>query len=257
MKTTRSCRCPTTAPASRKRSASGSSSCSTDRTGPPAPPEASASGSRSPVSWSITSTERSASTKRLAAEPASASPSRSCRIRWTRRGPSQASPRARAEGKAVSNRRDQLIAFGAASIVIILALSVVTAVLSAERNGRHALEDLQLAQLEQLARVLDGAFAPALTSKVGIINPSTGMAWTMVPGDATDRAGLERLQSAQPTARTGYVLVSMDGTVTNGTLLTDPKAIGTKLQRPGMEMVLAGTPAVLPVSEASLTTPLP
>src|SRR2546423_7379005 len=96
-------------------------------------------------------------------------------------------------------RRDQLIAVGAAVIVLLLAGSVVTAVLSAERNGRRALEQLQLAQLQQLARVLDGAFAPAFTSKIGLTNPSTGQPWTLAINDPTDKAGLDRLQSAQPT----------------------------------------------------------
>ena len=156
----------------------------------------------------------------------------------------------------MSKRRDQLIAVGAALLVLLLAGSVMTAVLSAERNGRKALEALQLAQLQQLSRVLDGAFAPALTSPVGVTNPSTGQPWSLAPNDPADRAGLERLQSAQPTARTGYVLVDKNGVVTNGTLLTDPGAVGKRLARSGLDGVLAGTPALLPVSPDSLTTPL-
>src|SRR3954469_11390726 len=116
----------------------------------------------------------------------------------------------------MSKRRDQLIAIGAATIVVLLVASVVTAVLSAERNGRKALEDLELAQLQQLARVLDGAFAPALTSQVGILNPDTSQPWALARGDASDTAGLVRLQKGQPTARTGYVLVDMNGVVVNG-----------------------------------------
>ena len=153
-------------------------------------------------------------------------------------------------------RRDQLVAISAAVIVLLLAGSVVAAVLTAERNGRRALEDLQLAQLQQLARVLDGAFAPALTSKVGLVNPATGQPWSLAPGDATDKSGLDRIQSAQPTARTGYVLLDKDGIVKNGTLLVDPSSIGTRLDRPGLDAVLGGTAAVLPVSSTSLTTPL-
>jgi signal transduction histidine kinase len=138
-----------------------------------------------------------------------------------------------------------------------LVAAAVTAVLSAERNGRKALADLELAQLQQLARVLDGAFAPALASQVGLTNPGTRQPWTLSPGDATDAAGLGVLQNAQPTARTGYVLVDENGVVVNGTLLTDPTVIGTKLDREGLDQVLQGTPALLPVSSASLTTPLP
>jgi signal transduction histidine kinase len=157
----------------------------------------------------------------------------------------------------MSKRRDQLIAVAAAVVVVLLAASVITAVLSAERNGRRALEDLQLAQLQQLARVLDSAIGPSLTSTVGLTNPSTNLPWSFAPNDASDRAGLERLQSGQPTARTGYVLVDRNGVVTNGTLLTESSSIGRKLDRPGLDKVLAGTPAVLVVSSASLTTPLP
>ena len=157
----------------------------------------------------------------------------------------------------MSKRRDLVIAVSAAAVVVVLAVSIVAAVLSAERNGRRALEDLQLAQLQQLARVLDGAFAPAFTSKVGLVNPTTAQAWTLVPGDPADRAGLDRLQSTQPTARTGFVLLDKAGVVTNGTLLTDGGAIGRPLARDGLDGVLGGSAAILPVSSASLTTPLP
>ena len=157
----------------------------------------------------------------------------------------------------MTNRRDQLIAFSAAAIVVALVAFVVTAVLSAERNGRKALEELQLAQLQQLARVLDGAVGPALNSRVGLANPTTRQPWTLGAGDPTDRAGLDALQSAQPTARTGYVLVNAKGVVVNASLITDTHVIGTTLDRPGLDAVLKGTPAVLVVSTHSVTTPLP
>src|SRR5438067_5818130 len=157
----------------------------------------------------------------------------------------------------MSKRRDQVIAILAAAVVVALVASVVTAVLSAERNGRRALEDLQLAQLQQLARVLDGAFAPALSSKVALINPLTRQPWTFTNGDVSDRSGLDALQNSQPTARTGYVLVNKDAVVTNGTLLVDPATVGRKLDRPGLDGVLQGSPAVLVTSTHSVTTPLP
>ena len=119
----------------------------------------------------------------------------------------------------MTKRRDGFIALAAAAIVLILAGSVMTALLSAERNGRRALEDLQLAQLQQLARVLDGAFAPSLTSTAGLTNPSSGLPWNLKAGDTVDTVGLELLQHGQPTARTGYVLIDKNGTVTSGTLL--------------------------------------
>ena len=157
----------------------------------------------------------------------------------------------------MSKRRDQLIAFLAAAVVVILVASAVIAVMSAERNGRKALQELELAQLEQLARVLDGAFGPALNSPAGLSNPATRQPWNLTNGDESDRAGLQVLQNAQPTARTGYVLVDENAVVTNGSLLSDPAIVGTRLDRPGLDAVLQGAPAVLNVSSKSLTTPLP
>ena len=157
----------------------------------------------------------------------------------------------------MSRRRDVLVAVGATAVVVLLVVSVVAAVRSAERNGRRALEELQLAQLEQLARVLDGAIGPALSSPAGLTNPSTRAPWTLLPGDASDRAGLDTLQRQRPDARTGMVLLDADGTVTNGTLLLDAASIGRTLDRPGLDDVLAGKPAVLVVDDSSLTTPLP
>ncbi|HEY2812441.1 MAG TPA: ATP-binding protein [Acidimicrobiales bacterium] len=157
----------------------------------------------------------------------------------------------------MTKHRDQLIAVAAAVVVVVLVGSVVAAVLSAERNGREALESLELAQLEQLARVLDSGFGPALTSTVGLTNSTTHQPWNLTTNDPSDLAGLTALQNAQPTARTGYVLVDKDGIVTNGTLLTDPTSIGRKLDRPGLDAVLKGTPAILVVDPQSLTTPLP
>jgi signal transduction histidine kinase len=157
----------------------------------------------------------------------------------------------------MTTRRDRMIAVLAAVIVVALAGSVVTAVLSAERNGRKSLEALQLAQLEQFARVFDSAFAPALASQAGLMNPATGAVWTLAAADAGDASGLRQLQAAQPTARTGMVLVDASGVVTNGTLLVDQTSIGQRLDRPGLDKVLAGTPLVLPTYAQSLTTPLP
>jgi signal transduction histidine kinase/type II secretory pathway pseudopilin PulG len=157
----------------------------------------------------------------------------------------------------MSNRRGQLIAVSAAALVLLLAAAVLASVLTAERNGREALEELQLAQLQQFARVFDGAVGPALTSKVGLIDPATSQPWSLAVNDPLDRAGLDRLQSAQPTSRTGYVLVDKNGVVTNGTLLTDASTIGRRLDRSGLDTVLEGTPAVLTVSPVGLTTPLP
>jgi signal transduction histidine kinase len=158
----------------------------------------------------------------------------------------------------MSKHRDRLIAISSALTVLVLAGAVMFAVVSAERNGRKALESLQLAQLDQLARLLDGAIGPSLTTPVGLTNPVTGKPWTLAPNDAGDSAGLALLQSRLPAdTRTGYALTSRDGTIVNGTLLTSAALIGQRVTRPGFAAVLQGRAALLPVDSHSLTTPLP
>jgi signal transduction histidine kinase len=158
----------------------------------------------------------------------------------------------------MSTHRDRMIAVGAAFTIVLLAATVMFAVISAERNGRKALEELQLAQLDQLARLLDSAFAPALASPVGAVNPATSKPWSMAPGDPGDAAGLALLQSRNPPdTRTGYVLVDKASVVVNGTLLVDRQVIGKAYSRTGLEGTLQGKGALLPVDRHSLTTPLP
>jgi signal transduction histidine kinase len=157
----------------------------------------------------------------------------------------------------MSNRRDRLISVAAAFVVVILAGSIVTTVLTAERNGRKALESLQLAQLNQLSRLLDGALGPALKSPAGLTNPATQQPWRLLANDPTDLAGLEVLQRSNPQARTGWVLLDNHGVVTTGTLLTDPGLVAKPLTRSGLDLVLSGTPSLLPTATNSLTTPLP
>ncbi|HZN14922.1 MAG TPA: histidine kinase dimerization/phospho-acceptor domain-containing protein, partial [Acidimicrobiales bacterium] len=155
----------------------------------------------------------------------------------------------------MSKHRDRLIAVASALLVLVLAGTVMFAVLSAERNGRKALESLQLAQLDQLARLLDSALAPSLATPVGLTNPATGKPWNLTTSDRDDAAGLALMQSRMPPdTRTGYALVDANGVVVNGTLLTDAGLIGQRLTRPGLASVLAGKAALLPVDAHSLTT---
>ena len=158
----------------------------------------------------------------------------------------------------MSKHRDRMIAVAAALLVVLLTASVVTAVLSAERNGRRSLEALQLAQLAQLARLLDGAIGPSLTSPSGLTNPVGAEPWKLVPNDPADTAGLNLLQARQPAStRTGFVLVNRRSVVVNGSLLSTPASVGRTYTRPGLAGVLQGKAALLPVDAASLTTPLP
>ena len=154
----------------------------------------------------------------------------------------------------MSSRRDWAIAITAAAMVLLLAGSVVLTLMAAERNGRRALEALQMAQVTQLGHALDGAVAVGLKSPGGLTNGRRP--WNLTVGDPADAAGLDALQEQNPSARTGAVLVNRQGIITAGSLLTSPSLIGTRLNRPGLDKVLGGAPALLSVSRG-LTTPLP
>ena len=154
----------------------------------------------------------------------------------------------------MGNRRDRVIGVAAAVIVVMLAALVVTAVLDAEHNGRRALERLQVAQIDQLARSLDTRVSEAYTAFSGVV--SGPQPWHVVVNDQADQKRLQAFQDLQPKARTGLVLVDPHSVVTAGTLLIHPM-IGQSLARPGLATVLAtNKPAVLPVA-AGVTTTLP
>src|SRR5436305_4254767 len=116
----------------------------------------------------------------------------------------------------MSNFRDRLVGLLAGLVVIVLAGLVIVAVLSAQNNGRKALEDLQLSQVQQLARSLDAQVASVFGQAVGFGGTKP---WNLAANDPTDAARLQALQATNPGAKTGYVLVDHNGVITNGTLL--------------------------------------
>ena len=154
----------------------------------------------------------------------------------------------------MSKQRDWLIGLVAAVTVLALAVLIVTAVLDAERNGRKALERLQVEQVNQLARSLDTRVNEAYTAFAGILRGP--QKWNVTVKDPNDAKRLDQLQQLNPAGRTGYVLLDPQSVITNGTLLTKP-VIGQHYDRPGLQqMIQSNKPAVLPAS-AGLTTPLP
>lgn len=149
-------------------------------------------------------------------------------------------------------RRDRWIALGAALVVVALSVSILSAVLDAQRRGRHALEQLQVNQLGQLSRSLDARVEAAFEGIGGLVR----VPYALTPRDAGDAARLEQLQALNPDATTGMMLVDSSATVTNGTLLQGD-IVGTRLRRPGLEAALTtGRPAVLPVA-TGITTSAP
>lgn len=153
-----------------------------------------------------------------------------------------------------TTRRDRLVIGGAVLLVIATAGLVLATVLRAQADGTRALRRLQLAQVQQLARSMDTRIASVFESFQGLAGAPP--LWNATVRDVSDKARLDQLQALNPKARTGFFLVNSGGVVTNGTLLRDPAAVGTAYSKPGLEGVLAGTPAILPVGPG-LTTAQP
>jgi len=149
-------------------------------------------------------------------------------------------------------QKDFLVAALAVAVIAAIGSLVVAAVVDARNAGKERLGQLQVAQVQQLARSMDTRVQQAFTSFQGLLT----MPYHATVHDPQDAARLRQLQDLNPKATTGYVLVNRNGVVVNGTLLRNPHVVGTKLTRPGLDKVLAGHPAMLPVAPG-LTTALP
>ncbi|HEX8003853.1 MAG TPA: sensor histidine kinase [Mycobacteriales bacterium] len=153
-----------------------------------------------------------------------------------------------------TTKRDRAVIGGAVLLVLATAGLVLATVLRAQADGTRALQRLQLAQVQQLARSMDTRIAGVFESFQGLAGAPP--AWHAAVRDPADKARIDTLQALNPKARTGFFLVNTGGVVTNGTLLRDPNTVGSVYARPGLEGVLAGTPAILPVGPG-LTTAQP
>jgi signal transduction histidine kinase len=152
----------------------------------------------------------------------------------------------------VRRRKDFAAAAGAVLVIVAIGSLVLAAVVDARNAGRRRLGQVQVAQVQELARSMDTRIQQAFTSFQGVLT---------VPYHATmrnrsDAKRLDQLQALNPKATTGIVLVNRRGVVVNGTLLRDSSVLGTRLERKGLAGVLAGKPAVLTVAPG-LTTALP
>jgi signal transduction histidine kinase len=153
-----------------------------------------------------------------------------------------------------STRRDRALIATAVGLVVLTASLVLTTVRRAEHDGTQALRQLQLAQVQQLTRSMDSRMASIFTSLQGLATAPP--AWNVKLRDPGDAGRLATLQSLNPKARTGFFLIDTKGTITNGTLLRDPAALGSAFTHPGLDGVLGGKPAILSVGPG-LTTTLP
>ncbi|HVF19889.1 MAG TPA: sensor histidine kinase [Mycobacteriales bacterium] len=152
------------------------------------------------------------------------------------------------------NARDRTILATAVALVIATSGLVVGTVLQAKRDGTKALESLQVAQVEQLTKSMDARVKGTLDSFGGFV--SGPQAWNATLRDASDKKRLDQLQALNSKARTGILIVDASGVVTNGTLLRDPSQIGRRLDREGLDVILADKPGLTPVGQ-SATTALP
>jgi len=157
--------------------------------------------------------------------------------------------------EAFRNRRDRVLLAAAVVGVLLTSALVVFTVRKAEHDGSAALQRLQQSQVEQLARSMDTRIKTVYVQFAGILDNPQAPPWSATARNPGDLARITAL-SPNREARTGIVLVDTQGVVTNGTLLRDPAAIGTRLTRPGLDAVLRGAPAFLPVAPG-LTTALP
>jgi signal transduction histidine kinase len=151
----------------------------------------------------------------------------------------------------VKKVRDRAVAVVAVLFLVALAAAVVALVLEAQRSGIETREDFRLEQTQAEAKRMDTRVQQAYSSITGVYGAPG--AFTMEPRDPADAA---RIAPQNPEARSGIVLVTSDGTVVNGSLLRDESVIGTKLTRDGLDDVLAGEAAILPI-DAGLTTSRP
>lgn len=152
-----------------------------------------------------------------------------------------------------STRRDRALIATAVVLVASTATLVLTTVLKAADDGTDALQRLQLEQVQQVTRGMDSRIASTFQSLAGIA--SAPPAWNVTQKDPADAKRLQQFQDLNPKARTGFYLVDTKGVITNGTLLRDPAMVGKAYAMPGLDKVLAGAPAILPVSDG-LTTSL-
>ena len=151
--------------------------------------------------------------------------------------------------------RDRLVLGAAALLVVLTAGLVMFTVVKAERDGTEALERLQQAQVQQLARSMNTRVQTTFTQAGGLLD---SLQLTGEVRSRTDKAQIDGLAKLiAKDARTGFYIVDRSGRLANGLLLRDPGGIGSPVVRPGLtEMLQSGKAAVLDVAPG-ITTALP
>ncbi|MFL6205486.1 MAG: ATP-binding protein [Acidimicrobiales bacterium] len=149
-----------------------------------------------------------------------------------------------------------LLGFLATAVVINLMLT------NAEKRGVDALEDSSLAEVQAIARSQNQRFQSQLTG-IGSFLDQDDPPYELTVGSQSDLGKLNKLLElveSSPDFRTGFYVLDLDGTVTQGVRLLDPASIGKQFEWPGYDE-LVGRDAfkasisggILPVS-TGLTT---
>jgi signal transduction histidine kinase len=161
-------------------------------------------------------------------------------------------------------RRDQLlpllvlIGFLGAAVVINLMLT------NAQQRGVDALEESAQKEVEAIARSQDQRFGSSLASATEFVGDPRDP-YELVLNSPRDLAKLNELLELverDPTFRTGFYVLDVDGEITQGVRLADAASIGQQFEWPGYEELVdsptfqAGQGGILPVG-AGLTTSEP
>jgi signal transduction histidine kinase len=144
-----------------------------------------------------------------------------------------------------------LIGFLAAALTVDLMLN------SAEQRGVHALEKSVTSEVRAIAGSQNQRFINQFSGARGLSSGLDGEPFELTVGSAKDAEALQGLLdlfvSAGANLRSGFYLLDLNDTITQGVLFTD-NAVGKRFDRPGFaELKKAGTGGVLPVGEG-LTT---
>ncbi len=144
---------------------------------------------------------------------------------------------------------------------VVAALVVNVLLTSAKDRGVGALEKSVTAEVEAVARSQNQRFANTFAGTAGISGTDPADPYRMVPRSPDDLAKLQDIVNIlPPTFRSGFYLVDVHGTVTQGVrFIGDP--IGRRFEWPGYDELIASPTfqkggGVLPVSKG-LTTAEP
>lgn len=154
-----------------------------------------------------------------------------------------------------SRLRDQLVPIVAGGLVVVVAVSVVLLLRSANNQGVEALTRAKVQQVQASADSFNARVASSLDSSSGLGKAD----WQLTVGSKADAKVLASY-NVNPNAQSGFFLVNGHDVVTDGVLLR-PGRLGSTFAPPGWAAakreLAAKDIVVMPVDHSGLTTELP